>query len=268
MIPVQNHHVEGLDDIMGPAFKELYVRQIIETRNSVFNELRSELNVSNNHDIQACHLNKRSVTKDKLIGWLETVCLILDSFSVPFLENAVPLAERIGELQEEKIEDQARILELQRELILKREQEIKAVQTTVEKEMKSYSSVVARSCSNAVSTKKIETAVKRVADKQDRSKNVIIYGVNESENEKLQERVEEVLENIGEKPLVRDCVRVGVEKSGDTLPRPVKFSLHNADHVAQVLRNAKQLKRGINLCIFVPIEQLRNAKLTRSYLNS
>ncbi len=55
----------------------------------------------------------------------------------------------------------------------------------------------------------IETAVKRVAEKQDRSKNVIIYGVKEIENEKLREKVEEVLDKIGEKPLVMDCVRVG-----------------------------------------------------------
>ncbi len=33
-----------------------------------------------------------------------------------------------------------------------------------------------------------------------------------------------------------------MKKSDDTLPRPVKFSLHNADHVAQVLRNARQLR--------------------------
>ena len=141
---------------------------------------------------------------------------------------------------------------MQRELILKREEEIKAVQTTVEKGMESYSSVVEKRCSNAVSTKKIESAVRRVAEKQDRSKNVIIYGVKELENEKLQEKVEEVLDMIGEKPFVRDCVRVGVKKSDDTLPRPVKFSLHNADHVAQVLRNARKLrtKEGYK-CVYI-----------------
>ena len=32
MIPVQNNHVDGLDDIIGPAFEELDVRQIIEAR--------------------------------------------------------------------------------------------------------------------------------------------------------------------------------------------------------------------------------------------
>ena len=38
-----------------------------------------------------------------------------------------------------------------------------------------------------------------------------------------------------------DCVRVGVKKSTDYRPRPIKFSLRNSDHVAQVLRSAKRL---------------------------
>ena len=57
----------------------------------------------------------------------------------------------------------------------------------------------------------------------------------------LQDRVEKILEEINERPVVRDCVRVGVKRSGATLPRPVKFSLSNADHVAQGLRSARRL---------------------------
>ena len=242
MIPVSNDHVDRLDDIIGPVFKEMYVRQIIEAKNSVFEEIHKELKVNSSHCIQACYLNRKSITKDKLVGWLETVVYILDSFCVPLLENAVPLVDRVTELQEEKIEDQAWIIELQRELILKREQEVKAVQTTVETEMKSYSSVLQKSYSSALSTKKIEAAVRKVTDKEDRNKNVIIYGVDESENEKLLEKVSRVLEKIDEKPFVRDCVRVGVKKPNQTLPRPIKFSLNNSEHVAQVLRSAKQLR--------------------------
>ena len=40
---------------------------------------------------------------------------------------------------------------------------------------------------------------------------------------------------------MRDCVRVGVKRSGAKHPRPIKFSLRNADHVAQVLRSARKL---------------------------
>ncbi len=75
-----------------------------------------------------------------------------------------------------------------------------------------------KSCSAALSTKKIASAVRKVADKEDRSKHVIIYGVEESENEKLQDKVSGVLEKIGEKPLARGCCRVGVKKPDQTLP--------------------------------------------------
>ena len=102
MLPVHNQHVEGLDDVIGQPFKELYVSQIVAARDSVFSDMCKELNISNKQNIQACNLNKRSVTKEKLSGWLETVCYILDSFSVPLLETAVPILERTGELHEEK----------------------------------------------------------------------------------------------------------------------------------------------------------------------
>ena len=250
MIPVQNHHVDGIDDFIGQTLKELYVRQIVAARDSIFSEMCKELNVTNHHHIQACFLNKRSVTKDKLIGWLETVCYILDSFSVPLLESAVPIVERVGE---EKIDDQAKILELQRDLIVRRDNELKAVQNTVQTEMKSYASVVSENCSAALAPKKIEAAVRKVSDKDDRSKNVIIYGVEESDSESLKEKIETVLEEIGEKPVLRDFCRVGVKKSEIKCPRPIKFTLSNSDHVNQVLRSAKQLhikegSRSVYIC--------------------
>ena len=98
-----------------------------------------ELNITSHHQIQECYLNKRSVTKEKLIKWLETVCFILDSHAVPLLQNALPVVERIDELREEKIEDQSAIIKLQQDLIMKGNDEMKAVKTAVQQEMKSYS---------------------------------------------------------------------------------------------------------------------------------
>ncbi len=151
-------------------------------------------------------MNKRSVTKDKLIGWLETVCYILDSLSVPLLQNAVPIVDRIDELQKEKIGDQQKIIELQDEVIVKKSDEIKAIRTTVETEIKTYSSAVEKSCSAALSTKKIEAAVRKVADIDDRSKNIVVYVNEESESENIQERVEGVLVEIREKPWLETVV--------------------------------------------------------------
>ena len=83
MIPVQNNHVDGLDDIPAETFKELYVRQIVEASNSVVGDMCNVLKISNPHNIQKCYLDKPSITKAMLIEWLETVSYILDSFCVP-----------------------------------------------------------------------------------------------------------------------------------------------------------------------------------------
>ena len=193
------------------------------------------------------HLNKRLVTKENLAGWLETVCYILDSFSVPLLKKAARTidrdTERIVELQKEKIDDQKTIIQLQQEVIKKNSDELNDVKVTVQTEMKNYSSVLKNNCFTAQTRKTIEAAVKSVSEQEDRSKNGLIYEMEETSGEVLLDRVEKVLEEIDEKPVVKDCVtvRVGMKRSGDSNLCPVKFSLSNTDHVAQVLINAKKL---------------------------
>ena len=57
--------------------------------------------------------------------------------------------------------------------------------------------------------KKIEAIFKKVADREDRCRNVILYGIQEKAEENIQDEVENVLFEIGEKPVVKDCARVG-----------------------------------------------------------
>ena len=54
------------------------MHQIVEARNSVFQEMRQELNKTANNEIYKCNLTSQSVTKDKLIHWLETVCSLVE----------------------------------------------------------------------------------------------------------------------------------------------------------------------------------------------
>ena len=70
------------------------------------------------------HMSKRNVTNEKLCEWLETVCCILDRFSLPWLHNAVPLTEELPKLKDEKISDQKTIIDLQKQLIEKNEEQI------------------------------------------------------------------------------------------------------------------------------------------------
>ncbi|KAL5269346.1 hypothetical protein ACHWQZ_G002986 [Mnemiopsis leidyi] len=99
--------------------------------------------------------------------------------------------------------------------------------------------VVAKSCTAALAPKNIEAAVRKVSDKEDRTRNVIIYGVEEQENEKLKQKVENILEEIGEKPV--DFGRVGVKRSDIKASRSIKFTLSNSDYVKEVLRSGRRL---------------------------
>jgi hypothetical protein len=114
------------------------------------------------------------------------------------------------------------------------------VHETVQNEIKSYSAIVSRGCSTALAPRKIEAAVRKVSDQDDRCKNVIIYGVEEKGNEILKEKIETVLEDIGERPLLRDCCRVGIKKTAANTPRPIEFSLSNSDHMNQILTSQKR----------------------------
>ncbi len=96
MLPLDNKHVENLEDPIDQVFHELYVDQVKKARNSVFDEIQHEIKVNSYQDIRSCYLmNKRSVTKEKLCNWLETVCCILDQFSIPWLDIASPLVVEV-----------------------------------------------------------------------------------------------------------------------------------------------------------------------------
>ena len=134
--------------------------------------------------------------------------------------------------------------------------------------MQSYSEIAKKNCPKTLASKTIEAAVKRVCDRDDRSRNVIVYGIEETNGEVLQDRVEKILEEIDEKPVVIDCVRVGMKRSEATHPRPVKFSLSNADHVAQVLRNARGLhtKEGYKSIYICPDRTVQERKSYKTLL--
>ncbi len=260
MAQADNKHWDSLRDYTYEPFRGMFVEQVIQARGSVFDEMCKEMNVVQYGDVRAKNMAKKTITREKLTSWLETVCFILDSCAVPLLEKGVDVLRTAEELKSEKVTDQKTIIELQGKLIDKREEELAAVQTsvqtTVKSEMQSYSSAVTKSCAAALAPKRIHAAVQKVAEKEDRDKNVIIYGVEEKSGEQPQDKLQEILTEINEKPLIKDCCRVGLI-SKDTIsnsrPRPIKFTLNGPEQVRQVLRNSKLLRtkegyKSIYLC--------------------
>ena len=243
--PPDNQHVRDLDQPGDVCFQRSFVDQVKKARDSVFDEICEKTGVPEYTDIRCAHLvAKRSVTKDTLASWLETVCYVLDQFAVPWLEKAAPLVKELADLKNDKIADQETIINLQAKVIEKQEERLDsvrhAVQSTVETEMKSYASAVSKSCSNALTPKRIHNVVRKVAVKEETMKNVIVYGLSETEGEDVEGRVNEVLSELGEKPVVRDCIRLGLRKENTV--RPIKFAVGSSNHAAQVIRNARLLR--------------------------
>ena len=81
--------------------------------------------------------------------------------------------------------------------------------------------------------------MKRFEQKADRTRNYVVYGVQEKDNEYAQHAVNIILEEIEEDQLVKDCHRLGVKCSNQD--RPIKFSLYSTGHGhgAKELRNAR-----------------------------
>ena len=89
-----------------------------------------ELGVKNNEDIRSSHImNRRSVTKERLSQWLECVGSMLYTFAAPHMKRAV---ERVEELTSERLAQQGKIINLQNELIEKKDVELDSIQKTIE----------------------------------------------------------------------------------------------------------------------------------------
>ena len=64
--------------------------------------------------------------------------------------------------------------------------------------------------------------------------------IEENEDEQIEKKIEEVLMEIDEKPLIVQCARVGTKKDGSM--KPVKCSLKNTLLVQRFLNNARKLR--------------------------
>ena len=54
MLPLQNYHVNGIDNLVGSPFKEVHhVRKIASARDSICNEMCQQLNITDYKHIQA-----------------------------------------------------------------------------------------------------------------------------------------------------------------------------------------------------------------------
>lgn len=150
---------------------------------------------------------------------------------------------RLLDSKEEVIRLQKQIIELKDDSLEKVQS---AVVSTVKSEFKSYSAAVgsgnsvAPTPAPAFSPTDLRKAMKVAADEEDRSRNVMLFGLRENSDESLEATVSDIFEEIGEKPRLVHVARVG--KRDDGVSRPVLVTLGNSATAKQVLHQASGLK--------------------------
>ena len=122
---------------------------------------------------------------------------------IPLLDFEVKDLSKVEQLKSEKIDDQKRIIAFQDEIIAEKNDKLDSVEKTVESEIKLYPSVIVeKSCSEALAPRKIAAVVKSVGEKEDRSKNEIVFGVPEEDSKSVDTKVVDMLERLDQKPKV------------------------------------------------------------------
>ena len=153
-------------------------------------------------------------------------------------------------LQDQVVSNQNSVINLQKELLDCKEMQLStvtssvasSVQETVKAELRSYSAVVSNGqTESSITPANISSVVKRVVEEEDRGRNIMLFGLKEENNEVLEEKVNAVMEIIGEKPKMEAC-RIG--KSTSQKPRPIKVTLSSSLFVTQILSKARRLKEN------------------------
>ena len=169
-------------------FKPSYVQNVKDCQDEVMGKITKSIGVESYDQISHSMLSKRGlISKNTLCTWLDQICALLNECCIPLEECTLPVYEECEELNIDKIKDQSKIIELQEELISKKEEEFKtvtdSVESTVKSEIKNYASAVTKTCAAALAPKKLTAAIKTVSEKEDRKRNVIIYGLKEDDKE-------------------------------------------------------------------------------------
>ena len=170
---------------------------------------------------------------------------------VKLIESSMNLCKAAaGSIDEMK----TKVLDTQTQLIECQKKEISSVKELVQAETKTWADLFKKNSNQVKLTtqKSVKDAIKAVNEEEERSRNVIIYGVKEEENED-----EEGTDDIKINPLpgqitmiskqiecsdiyVRNMDRIGKKTSGKV--RPIKIELESSLDVASFLSNAHKLK--------------------------
>ena len=161
-----------------------------------------------------------------------------------------------SELKDEVIESQRSVVKLQEQLLESKDEQLQALQTavtssvheSVKAEFKSYSSAVEKGTVQSQSVTPLTSAtlkwvVKEVVEEEDRSRNIMVFGLVEETDELLGAKVSDVFQTVGEKPRPVEVCRVGTKDADKPKrARPVKVTLSSSVTVSHILSKSRNLR--------------------------
>ena len=185
------------------------------------------------------YLKSSSTRKSELVDIADRswrMCLLQHQLILKFRPR---LAEALCKKQD-------RIIDLQDELVKKKDEEIerlKILADKVEDSVKLYSDAVGSSAQQVYSPPdlklSVREAVHEAVQEENQTKKLIIFGLAEEKNQDLEQQIAEVFQHVDEKPRIVEAERLG--RPAEEKIRPVKVTLSSSSAVTAIIRQGYRL---------------------------
>ena len=193
-----------------------------------------------------CGFKKQRPLKDAMAVMLSQAMIYCGKQN----EMLQELQHDVATMKTELVTAQKRIIDLQDELLASKNVQLQSLQTTVKTSVKdtvqaeflSYSEVVQKQPAQTLEHDVVKTLVKTVVEEEDRSRSILIFGLEDEVSEDLQKKCGDVFLEIGEQPRA-EVSRLGKFITGGKA-RPVKVCLSSSGATSQILSKARDLKQS------------------------
>ena len=156
--------------------------------------------------------NKLTTAKVKVQCKEKLASLFVDAlhFMSKEYDQLTDMKNSSEELKTELITCQKNVIQLQSELLVNKTEQLQSLQTTVKTsvqdtvkaEFVSYSAAVQKTQTLVLAPDHLKTVVRNVVEEEDRSRSVMVFGLPESADEQLCDKIGDVFQEIGEKPRI------------------------------------------------------------------
>ena len=151
------------------------------------------------------------------------------------------LEKQLRECKEELDRHRVNVIELQQTVINHQKQQLSTVTASVQK-VKAYSTVLAQNC--AATSPKVGKPLPvnhpTPVQQPGREKNMVVFGLPETTDRVAKTTLDELFEELKEKPKVTTMKRIG--ERNEKRPRPLLVSLEKRATLLALLRKARNLK--------------------------